>query len=129
MITITPFTGWVIQWSSSHSYRNPNWDDKKNQDVFGLCANPLGHGHDYKLEVSFLAENADLLRLKATLGRLREKFDHQNLSHLPEFQTLIPTTENIANWIFQYLRSETGVTKMRLRLWETELIWVELISE
>jgi 6-pyruvoyltetrahydropterin/6-carboxytetrahydropterin synthase len=129
MMTLNHFRGWVIQWSSSHSYYNPQWDDKKNKEVFGLCANPLGHGHDYKLEVCFLSENADPVRIKATMNRLKEKFDHQNLSHLPEFKNLIPTTENLAYWIFKYLKTETGISKIRLRLWETDLIWVDLSSE
>jgi len=129
MTNFTAFHGWVIEWSSSHFYRNPQWDDKKNNEVFGRCSNPHGHGHDYKLEVCFLSENADSVRIKAILGRLKEKFDHQNLSHLPEFQCLIPTTENIAYWIFKHLKTETGISKIRLRLWETDLIWVDLSSE
>jgi len=123
------YRGWVLNWCSSHFYKNSAWDEKKNQEVFGLCANEKGHGHNYKLEVIFKSESSDIVRIKATLNRLKEKFDHKNLNDLPEFQALIPTTENIANWILHHLKAETGVTSLRLKLWETDLIWVDLRSD
>lgn len=128
MNPITPYQGWVISWSSSHFYHNPQWDDKKNQDTFGLCSRTEGHGHDYKLEVLFKAEASDSVRIKGTLNRLKEKLDHRNLNQLSEFAHKIPTTENIANWIFNHLKTETGIPDIRLRLWETESIWVEITT-
>jgi 6-pyruvoyltetrahydropterin/6-carboxytetrahydropterin synthase len=126
MSELTPYQGWVVKWSSHHFYRNPKWDDKKNEEVFGLCSNQEGHGHDYKLEVCFKSENADSIRIKSTLVKLKKKLDHKSLNQLPELQGQIPTTENLADWIFQYLKKETGVSQIRMRLWETDGIWVDL---
>ena len=44
--------------SASHYYRNPAWTEEKNRQVFGACANPNGHGHNYTLEVT-VAGNPD----------------------------------------------------------------------
>lgn len=41
-----------VEFSAAHSYRVPSWDEDKNREVFGLCSNPNGHGHDYLLEVT-----------------------------------------------------------------------------
>jgi 6-pyruvoyltetrahydropterin/6-carboxytetrahydropterin synthase len=128
-ITLTPFHGWVLQWSSSHFYENPQWDNKKNQEVFGLCSNPEGHGHNYKLEVLFSFKQEDTLRTKGTLGRLKELLDHKNLKKQEAFQNRIPTTENLALWIYDYLKKELDFSTLELKLYETDSLWIELKSE
>ena len=37
------------EFSSAHFYRNPQWTAEHNLAVFGKCANPHGHGHNYTL--------------------------------------------------------------------------------
>ena len=45
-----------IEFSSSHRYLKPEWDEAKNRAIFGLCYNPPAHGHNYMLEVTVSGE-------------------------------------------------------------------------
>ena len=42
--------------SAAHRVFNPEWSDERNWEVFGECANPNWHGHDYVLHVTVEAE-------------------------------------------------------------------------
>jgi 6-pyruvoyltetrahydropterin/6-carboxytetrahydropterin synthase len=42
--------------SAAHFYWNPAWSEAENFRVFGKCANRLGHGHNYTLEVTVAGE-------------------------------------------------------------------------
>ena len=37
--------------SAAHRLFNPDWNDAKNDEIFGMCNNYYGHGHNYTLEV------------------------------------------------------------------------------
>ena len=37
--------------NAAHRLYNPHWDAERNDRVFGICANPNFHGHNYTLEV------------------------------------------------------------------------------
>ncbi|MFQ5696532.1 MAG: 6-carboxytetrahydropterin synthase, partial [Terriglobia bacterium] len=41
-----------IEFSASHYYHNPALSPEENRRLFGKCANPQGHGHNYVLEVT-----------------------------------------------------------------------------
>ena len=41
-----------FDFSSSHRYYRSDWSEEENRRVFGLCALPNGHGHNYTLEVA-----------------------------------------------------------------------------
>ena len=40
------------RFSAAHKLWNKNWDEQKNFDTFGKCANPNWHGHNYELFVT-----------------------------------------------------------------------------
>src|ERR1035438_2510686 len=107
--------------SASHYYWNPAWNEEKNEQVFGRCANRSGHGHNYTLEVTVAGEVdpvtgfvVDLKWLKAVIEReVLDAWDHRNLNlDVPEFAAsefaaTIPTTENLA--IAAWKRLESAV--------------------
>lgn len=126
------------RFAAAHRYWRPDWSLEDNHRVFGACANPHGHGHNYLLEVTVAAEidadtgySADLPVLDAILDReIVQRFDHQHINHaIPEFGDggLIPTCENILafGWprILQALPST--MTLHRLRLHEDETFFVD----
>ncbi|MCH8849058.1 MAG: 6-carboxytetrahydropterin synthase, partial [Chloroflexi bacterium] len=45
-----------FDFSASHRYYREEWSEEENTRVFGLCALPNGHGHNYTLEVSVSGE-------------------------------------------------------------------------
>jgi 6-pyruvoyltetrahydropterin/6-carboxytetrahydropterin synthase len=99
--------------SASHRLHTAKLSDEENSRLFGKCNNPFGHGHNYVLEVS-LAGEPDLQtgmmlsrpELDAFVERtILSKIDHADLNaDVPEFQDVVPTTENLALWIDRRLR-------------------------
>jgi 6-pyruvoyltetrahydropterin/6-carboxytetrahydropterin synthase len=126
------------RFSSAHRYWRPEWSEQENQRVFGPCANPHGHGHNYLLEVTVSASvdattgfSADIVQIDNVLEReVRSVFDHQHINHaVPEFREggLIPTSENIAMYCWPRIATAlpTGVKLHRLRLHEDETFYVD----
>ena len=42
--------------SAAHKLSRSDWDENKNREVFGKCANPNWHGHNYELTVTVKGE-------------------------------------------------------------------------
>ena len=41
-----------FEFAAMHKLWNEQFSEKKNFEVFGKCANPAGHGHNYIIEVT-----------------------------------------------------------------------------
>jgi 6-pyruvoyltetrahydropterin/6-carboxytetrahydropterin synthase len=123
------------EFSASHYYHNPDFSAEENRRVFGKCANPHGHGHNYTLEVTVAGEIdrttgmvMDLKELKKLLeSEVLELMDHKFLNkEVPVFAAKIPTTENIAVEIWNLLQPKLRLGKLhRIRLYETPDLYVE----
>jgi 6-pyruvoyltetrahydropterin/6-carboxytetrahydropterin synthase len=123
--------------NAAHKLFNPAWDEAKNMEVFGKCANPNWHGHNYYLYVTVKGEvNPDTgytvnLKDLSTIIRLSitEKLDHKNLNLDVEFmKDLMPTTENVAIAIWNQLEKQVaqlGGILHCIKLCETENNFVE----
>ena len=116
--------------SAAHRLYNSSWSDKQNDEVFGKCNNPNGHGHNYILEVTVRGDVddstgylVDLKKLKEVIRvRVIDKVDHKNLNTDVEFlHGIIPTAENIAIAIWRELKDAipSGILH-EIRLQETE---------
>ncbi|MCC6181632.1 MAG: 6-carboxytetrahydropterin synthase [Bacteroidia bacterium] len=115
--------------NAAHRLYNPKFDDKTNNEIFGLCNNPNFHGHNYELIVKLVGEvNTDtgyLFDLKILNEIIQEeiieRFDHKNLNlDTIEFKTLIPTAENIARVIYEILRRKIDLQyDLEITLYET----------
>ena len=101
--------------NAAHRLHRKDWDDAKNNRVFGKCSNPNYHGHNYELVVAVTGEInpetgfvMDLKDLKELIYRkIEQPFDHKNLNiEVPEFKDLNPTAENIAVVIWKKLKAE-----------------------
>jgi len=115
--------------NAAHRLYRPDWDDEKNNAVFGKCNNPNFHGHNYELEVGVTgAINQetgfliDIVELKNIIKEEVEDYlDHKNLNlDIPEFKNLNPTMENIAVLIWDKLNARfLGRFKLSVTLYET----------
>lgn len=115
--------------NSAHRLHNPHFDDKTNQEVFGLCNNANYHGHNYDLIVKLIGEVDeqtgyvfDLKILNEIIkDEIIERFDHRNLNlDTIEFKTLNPTAENIARIIYELLRVKIDIKyDLEITLYET----------
>lgn len=118
-----------VTFHSAHRLYNPTWDDKKNDEVFGLCNNPNYHGHNYELHVKVSGkidpETGFVIDLKVLNDLLQkeivERFDHRNLNlDTLEFKNLNPTAENIAKVIYDILKPKLDPQlKVQITLYET----------
>jgi 6-pyruvoyltetrahydropterin/6-carboxytetrahydropterin synthase len=80
----------------------------KLKNYRGKCENL--HGHNWKVAITVESGQLDdtglamdFTELRAHAQKIMEKFDHKNLSELPEFKKQNPTTENIARIIYEIL--------------------------
>ncbi|MFC2148864.1 6-carboxytetrahydropterin synthase [uncultured Eudoraea sp.] len=115
--------------NAAHRLYRKDWDDNKNNAVFGKCNNPNFHGHNYELVVSVTGEIdpetgfvIDMKILKDLIkSEIEEALDHKNLNvEVPEFRTLNPTAENIVIFIYNKLRPHIDSNKeLEVILFET----------
>tara|TARA_B100000767_G_C19722961_1_gene518150 strand:- start:956 stop:1387 length:432 start_codon:yes stop_codon:yes gene_type:complete len=98
--------------NAAHRLYRSDWDDEKNNSVFGKCSNKNFHGHNYDLIVSITGEVdsetgyvIDMKILKDLIkSKVEDAFDHKNLNiEVPEFKNLNPTAENIVVVIYNKL--------------------------
>ena len=129
-----------LHFSAAHRLAHPDWSDEENRRVFGDCANPNWHGHNYELEVTVSgpveAETGYVMDLKdlkdLVNGRVVDDLDHRNLNlDVPWLEGVMPTTENLAIRIFERIAPHVPAPAKleRVVLWETPRHWVEYSGE
>jgi len=129
-----------VHFSAAHRLYRPEWSEERNARVFGACANPNGHGHNYELDVTVEgepdAETGFVLDLKDLKERVHaaviRDVDHKNLNlDVPWMEEMVPTTENLVVAIWDRLEPEmpAGTTLVRLVLRETPRNIVEYSGE
>ncbi len=123
--------------NAAHKLYNPQWSEEQNNEVFGKCANPNWHGHNYNLFVTVKGNvNPDTgysvnLKDLSTIIRvyITEKLDHKNLNLDVDFMKgLMPSTENVAIAIWNQLLPPINALDCELhciKLYETENNFVE----
>ena len=119
-----------VHFSASHRLFNPEFDDTKNNEIFGICNNPMGHGHNYELEVTVCGEVPkntgmviDLKKLKEILEKeIVNKVDHKHLNYDVDFMKgIIPTAENIAFKFWEILNEKIPEGKLyEIKLYESQ---------
>jgi len=121
--------------NAAHRIYNPAWDDRKNEEVFGLCSLPNFHGHNYDLVVKLTGEVNpetgyvfDMKVLKEIVEEyVINRYDHKNLNlDVADFTSTIPSAENIAIAIWNILRGKIDhAYDIQVILYETERNYVE----
>ena len=127
------------EFSAAHYYYHEAWSQEENEKVFGKCANRNGHGHNYTLEVTVAGEIdpvsgfvVDLKALKDVMEReVIQVYDHRHLNlEVPEFRSVIPTTENIAIAIWKRLELKiVGARLQRVRVYEMPDLFADYCGE
>lgn len=125
--------------NAAHRLYNNDWTDARNAKIFGKCANPNFHGHNYELIISVKGvihpETGFVMDMKVLKqlihDEIEEQFDHKNLNEeVTEFKTLNPTAENISVVIWQKLRSKISENlELTVTLYETPRNFVTYSGE
>ena len=124
--------------NAAHKLFNPKWSDEQNLDMFGKCANPNWHGHNYNLYVTVKGEvnpdtgySANLKDISTVIKTyVTDKLDHKNLNLDVDFmKNIMPSTENVAIAIWNELKPHIdamgGCELHAIKLYETENNYVE----
>lgn len=99
--------------NAAHRLYHKDWDEAKNEKIFGKCSNPNFHGHNYDLVVAVTGDIdpqtgfvVDMKFLKDLIAaEVETALDHKNLNlEVEEFKELNPTAENISVVIWNKLR-------------------------
>lgn len=129
------------RFNAAHKMWNHEWSDEKNMEVYGKCANPNWHGHNYELFVTvkgtvnpstgYLADLKDISSLIKKL--VIDKLDHKNLNlDVPFLKDRLCSTENLCISIWEQLENQLNLLGCKLhaiKLYETENNFVEYFGE
>jgi len=98
--------------AASHRLHSEALSADENVATYGKCNNPYGHGHNYGVEITVSGQVDPQTGMICDLGELDgfvnkhvvERFDHQNLNTLEEFEQLVPTSENLCEAIYDIVK-------------------------
>jgi 6-pyruvoyltetrahydropterin/6-carboxytetrahydropterin synthase len=116
------------RFAASHRLHSLKLSAEENARMYGKCNNPLGHGHNYIVEVTLTGPVDPVTGMIANLGDLDlfverevvEAFDYKYLNEeVPEFQAIVPTTENVCREIYRRLERFPLARLERVRIEET----------
>ena len=120
------------RFSAAHRLFNPALTDKENETIYGPCANPNWHGHNYTLWVTIRGEinpeTGYVVDLKQISRIIRDKvivkLDHKNINLEVDFMDgQYVSTENLAMGIWKELEpsvKDLGIVLHSVKLQETE---------
>ena len=129
------------EFSASHICAQRTLSPEQNKELYGVAANPSGHGHNYVLEVTLEGDPDPVTGMVFDLKKLKEliqqtvidPMDHRFLNYeVPPFDNIVPTTENVAREIWRRLQPHFEASPTRLnnvRLYETEDLYVDYAGE
>jgi len=116
-----------FEFAAMHKLWNEDFSKQKNFEVFGKCANPTGHGHNYVIEVAIKmpAERKGFRigQFESTVDKeLIKLLDHKNLNaDVEQFKQTNPTIENIAAFAWNRLADKfTDTVLDHVTVWETD---------
>lgn len=125
--------------NAAHKLYNPVWTKEKNEAVFGPCANPNWHGHNFDLIITVKGEAdpdtgfvVDMKKLSTLVRReVIEPLDHKNLNtDVPFMKGKLASCENLAVEIWKILQPQIPTISRfgqlhAVKLYETPRNYVE----
>ena len=116
-----------FEFAAMHRLWNDDFSQSRNFEVFGKCANPAGHGHNYIVEVTVKtpAERGEfrIADFERTVDdNLIKLLDHKNLNvDVAEFGKTNPTVENLAVFAWNRLVGKFGAAALHcVTVWEND---------
>jgi 6-pyruvoyltetrahydropterin/6-carboxytetrahydropterin synthase len=118
-----------FEFAAMHKLWNPRFDEQANIAMFGKCANPTGHGHNYILAVTVRPPTGKAVWLADFQKTVQNRFlcivDHKNLNQdVKTFAKINPTVENIAQYAWKKLDGKFKFCKLvEITVWENDRTW------
>tara|TARA_Y100001968_G_scaffold64102_1_gene54856 strand:- start:1322 stop:2236 length:915 start_codon:yes stop_codon:yes gene_type:complete len=127
--------------AAAHRLAREDLSQIDNEEIFGKCARPNGHGHNYLVDITVRGAINPRTGMICDLSALQklvedlvvEPFDHTFLNKdIPHFANCVPTAENIALHISDRLSkpiNEIGAQLHKIRLQESPNNAAEVYAE
>jgi 6-pyruvoyltetrahydropterin/6-carboxytetrahydropterin synthase len=116
-----------FEFAAMHKLWNDGFSKQQNLEIFGKCANPTGHGHNYIVEITIqMPASRNDLRIadfeKIVDNEFIQLVDHKNLNaDVEQLDKKNPTVENIVSFAWNQLTGKFGKAKLyRVTVWETD---------
>ena len=116
-----------FEFAAMHKLWNSSFSEPENLQIFGKCANPTGHGHNYLVEVTVATDaetpDVEVGAFEHTVDtELMQLVDHKNLNlDVPAFHDRIPTVENLALFAWERLTGRFGSARLHcVTVWESD---------
>jgi 6-pyruvoyltetrahydropterin/6-carboxytetrahydropterin synthase len=116
-----------FEFAAMHKLWNDDFSAERNFEVFGKCAHPTGHGHNYLVEVTARttpgAADFEVGRFQQIVdAELIDLVDHKNLNaDLDAFRKTIPTVENLARFAWDRLVDKLKPVRLHsITIWESD---------
>ena len=117
------------EYDAAHTLWQPSFSREENYRAFGECANPAGHGHRFRVELTFgapvSAERPFVIRRDAVRrifdDLLAPRIDRTNLNETFDPDGFLPTGENLVRAIWRNVEGslDEEVSLIRVRVVET----------
>ena len=127
--------------AAAHRLARPELSQEENEQIYGKCARPHGHGHNYLVDITVRGAIDPRTGMVCDLSALQrlvddlvvEPFDHTFLNKdVPFFAECVPTAENIALHIADRLSTPIkaiGAHLHKVRLQESPNNAAEVYAE
>lgn len=119
-----------VSFSAAHRLFSDGMSEEENERIYGKCASPHYHGHNYVVEVAVegpIDSRTGMVVNFSELKRIMDeeivsKLDHTNLNVDVDFlKDIVPTAENIACAIWKILEKRlNGVNLRSVEVWENQ---------
>jgi len=116
-----------FEFAAMHRLWNDEFSQSRNLEVFGKCANPAGHGHNYIVEVTVKTPADEkefrIADFERTVdNKLIKLLDHKNLNaDVPQLSTTNPTVENLAVFAWNRLVGKFAPAVLHcVTVWEND---------
>ena len=127
----------VFSFSAGHRLFIEGLSIEENIEIFDKCANPSGHGHDYKVEFtvsSQISDNTGMIigrgEIEQVVNELKNSLDYKRIDHEIEyFKNNQSTVENIAIYLWDILLVKFNDTLKHIKVWENERSYFEYYQE
>src|SRR6266487_2129223 len=108
-----------FEFSAARRTMSPHLSAEQNARLFGPATAP--HGHNYRCRLTFRAERLDLKRplvrydeIDTCVRALRAELDHQYLNEVTGLKERPLTTESLAEYIYERVKSIMPLDRVRL---------------
>ena len=118
-----------MHFNAAHRLHTDTLNEVENKNTYGVCNNPMGHGHNYDLEITVAGTPdpvtgmiIDLKLLKDIVNQeIISKVDHKHLNYdVPFLQNIVPTAENLAVAFWKQLEGKLVDAELyEIKLYET----------